>query len=40
MKKGLKVGLIVFAVLAGAAFVFLWLNGFELSRFLPRRGYA
>ena len=21
-------------------FVFLWINGFELTRFIPRRGYA
>lgn len=40
MKKGLKMGLIVFAVLTGAAFVLLWINGFELTKFFPRRGYA
>lgn len=40
MKKGLKIFLIILAVVVVLAFIYLWINGFEISRFIPRKGYA
>ncbi len=40
MKKWIKILIIVLVVIAALAFVFLWINGFEVTNFIPRRGYA
>lgn len=40
MKKWIKVLIIVLVVLFIFAVVFLWIHGFQITKFLPRRGYA
>lgn len=40
MNKNTKIFLIVLIVLVIVLLVFLWINGFEITRFLPRRGHA
>lgn len=40
MSKRMKIIFAVIAVLAVLAFIFLWINGFEITKFIPRRGYA
>lgn len=40
MKNWLKVLIIVLAILFVFAFVVLWIHGFQITKFLPRRGYA
>ena len=40
MKKWIKILIIVLAVVLVLAFVFLWIHGFEISKFIPKRGYA
>ena len=40
MKKWTKILIIVLAVILVLAFVFLWIHGFEITKFIPRRGYA
>lgn len=39
-KNWLKVLIIVLAILFVFAFVVLWIHGFQITKFLPRRGYA
>lgn len=36
----MKIILVIVAIVAVIAFVFLWINGFEITKFIPRRGYA
>lgn len=40
MKKWIKILIIVLAVVLVLAFVFLCIHGFEISKFIPKRGYA
>lgn len=40
MKKRIMILIIVLAVIIVLGFVFLWIHGFELTNFIPRRGYA
>jgi len=36
----MKILLVIVAIIAVIAFIFLWINGFEITKFIPRRGYA
>ena len=40
MSKRMKILLVIVAIIAVIAFIFLWMNGFEITKFIPRRGYA
>lgn len=40
MKKWIKILIIVLAVVLVLVIVFLWIHRFEITRFIPRRGYA
>ena len=40
MSKRMKILLVIIAIIAVIAFIFLWVNGFEITKFIPRRGYA
>ena len=40
MSRRMKIILVIVAIVAVIAFVFLWINGFEITKFIPRRGYA
>lgn len=40
MSKRMKILLVIVAIIAVIGFIFLWINGFEITRFIPRRGYA
>ncbi|MBR5948545.1 MAG: VanZ family protein [Clostridia bacterium] len=40
MKKWIKVLIIVLVVLFIFVVAFLWVHGFQITKFLPRRGYA
>ena len=40
MSKRMKILLVIVAVIAVIAFTFLWINDFEITKFIPRRGYA
>ena len=40
MSKRMKILLVIIAIIAVIAFIFLWINGFEITKFIPRRGYA
>ncbi len=40
MSKRMKIILVIIAIIAVIAFIFLWVNGFEITKFIPRRGYA
>lgn len=40
MRKRLKIVLLILTLLAVLAFIFLWMHGFEITKFIPRRGYA
>ncbi len=40
MSKRMKILLVIVAIIAVIAFIFLWINGFEITKFIPRRGYA
>ena len=39
-KKRVKVLIIILAAVLGFIFVFLWIHGFQITKFIPRRGYA
>ena len=40
MSKPMKILLVIVVIIALIAFIFLWINGFEITKFIPRRGYA
>ena len=39
-KKRVKVLIIILAAVLVFIFVVLWIHGFQITKFIPRRGYA